>query len=282
MTIIGIVGGGQGGYSMLRAFKGIDEVEIMGISDINDDAKGMIFAKELGIPTYNDLTKLVEKPQLDIVIDVTGVEKVREMILEHKSPGAMFVEGQAAKLMWYLAKQKDEMLSELNEQAQQLAGMGEELNATVEQVPGIINEVSVFIQDYGKTLSGSVNDVKKHLDDTDEVLQFIRKVADQTKLLGLNAAIEAARAGEHGKGFAVVAEEVRKLAEHSASSVKKISTIMKNLEEAMLGIINSVEENNKLTERQVAATEQVSYAVNQLGQLADDMSSFSHKLSDLQ
>ena len=114
--------------------------------------------------------------------------------------------------------------------------------------------------------------------DTDEILRFIRNVADQTKLLGLNAAIEAARAGELGRGFAVVAEEVRKLAGVSVESAQKIEGILKSIQVGMKDIEKGIGQTGNVVEKHNEFMQEITDKITELQSLARHIKELSDQM----
>ncbi|PWT92101.1 MAG: methyl-accepting protein [Acidobacteria bacterium] len=135
----------------------------------------------------------------------------------------------------------------LSEQVTTNAEMGMK---SVEMTMGGMERIRTVVSKAGEVISklGSSSE------EIGKILNVIDDVAEQTNLLALNAAIIAAQAGEHGKGFAVVAEEIRELAERTASSTKEIDTLIKAVQrdvatavQTMSGGSQTVEEGVKLS-----------------------------------
>jgi ABC-type transport system substrate-binding protein len=110
----------------------------------------------------------------------------------------------------------------LSQQVSQVARIGfQTVQDTVRGLEKINESVSLN--------QGAMESLGKRSREIGKILSVIREITDQTNLLALNAAIIAAQAGEHGKSFGVVAEEIRDLAERTASSTAEVTDIIHSI-----------------------------------------------------
>ena len=143
----------------------------------------------------------------------------------------------------------------------------DELKNSITEVTENTNQMadsSVCLAEREQSVMKLAEETVRTVSETDTVLELIKNIANQTNLLGLNAAIEAARAGENGKGFSVVATEVRKLANQSKESVSTIKRILDNVNESMNRISKAIEETAAISEEQAASTEEINAAIENI------------------
>lgn len=115
----------------------------------------------------------------------------------------------------------------VSQEADQAAKKAEAGNLVVEKSVNQIHSV----EEKARTTAQLVDELGARSQEIGAIVDTISDLAGQTNLLALNAAIEAARAGEQGRGFAVVAEEVRKLAEQSATAAQQIADLIGRIQD---------------------------------------------------
>ncbi|HBT50479.1 MAG TPA: chemotaxis protein [Caldanaerobacter subterraneus] len=233
---------------------------------------------------YSACVHLLKTSQLDSVIEVTGNPKVQELLRTHKNEQTVIIDANAARLMMRIVEAKEDMARKLYLQVQELAREAEKLSNTIKEIKNAAQDVAGGAEELAvrsSNLNDSANRARNYAQNIGDVLSFIKRVASQTKLLGLNAAIEAARAGEQGKGFAVVAEEVRKLAEESAQAVEQIGNILKNIEGSVETIVGEIDKTTQIAGLQAGSTQQIVREIMQLEHTVNNLRNVAQQLISL-
>ncbi len=114
------------------------------------------------------------------------------------------------------------------------------------------------------------------------MLGEVRKIADQTNLLAINAAVEAARAGVAGKGFAVVAEEVRNLSIRSNRFSEQIDTSVQQISNAFGEVTLSIKSLSQRSDQLVEEEkDHIGHAMSQAHEFNDAVERSARDISAL-
>jgi methyl-accepting chemotaxis protein len=165
----------------------------------------------------------------------------------------------------------------LSQGAEEQASSIEEVTAALTQVSAQVKQNALSANEANKLSLTAKNDAVKgneHMKEMQQamydintastniskIIKVIDDIAFQTNILALNAAVEAARAGQYGKGFAVVAEEVRNLAQKSASAAKDTTTMIE-------GSIEKVEAGTKIANSTAIALNEIVESITKAAEL---------------
>jgi methyl-accepting chemotaxis protein len=178
-----------------------------------------------------------------------------------------------------------------------VAGATEEMSSTVGEIAANTEKARTVSRDATQqafAISAVMKELGHAAQDIGKVTEAITSISAQTNLLALNATIEAARAGSAGKGFAVVANEIKELAQQTATAtedikakiasvqsstgaaigdIEQIAAVIKEVGDIVSNIATAIEEQSTATKDVAAnianASQGVCEANERVGQTAD-------------
>lgn len=194
------------------------------------------------------------------------------------------------------ASQTSDKIQNISSAAEQTSGVANTVATSVEEMNASLNEVSKNCQretsvvgkanELAKVTRKKMENLATSADEIGKVVEIISDIADQTKLLALNASIEAASAGETGNGFVVVAAEVKQLAKQTSDAtisikaqIEEIQKATKEAVEGTTGIAKIMEEIDIITNTTVSAVEEQSATINEIARTAASVNDAANNIA---
>lgn len=196
-----------------------------------------------------------------------------------------------------MAKECQEVSVLLNSRMQEVMATSENVTESMKQTDDSVKEAIKMINKQTQQVASTIeitNEMTNAASEIDQTINLIKRIANQTNLLGFNASIEAARAGEAGRGFTVVAQEIKRLADVSRNSVEQIGSLIYNMKDVSAKIVplmellteefkeieNFVSQISAFTQSDSAAMQDIKMAINEIGETSQKLLEEYDKLAE--
>lgn len=247
------------------------------LSVVNDDVMAQL-GKDLNLMTESlaSITKQITQASHNMVSTLDEVKQAVDVQSSGATEQASSINEITASLEEIekssaQTMEKAKMLGNVAERTREKGQQG--LEAVEQSILGMKS-----VRDKVQMIAQTILELSNQTQQIGEITSAVNTLAQQSKMLALNASIEAAKAGEAGKGFAVVASEVKNLAEQSEQSTAQVQKILEDIRRATEKAVMVTEEGTKGVDHGTTLVEQTGEIVRGLSDVIHETTIASQQI----
>lgn len=242
------------------------------VTEVSQSVEGLARLASDNASSILQMSASIEEVTMHVESLARAVEEVSASILEMAAAEKQ-IDGSVNILMddstatASLVAELDASIKQVEKNALETAAISEDVRQDAELGQEAV-EATIFgigeIRRSSRTTAAAIENLSARAVDIGKILSVIDDVAEQTKLLALNASIIAAQAGEHGKGFAVVADEIKELARRTSSSTREIAGIITGVQEETAQAVTAIRQAEQRIAEGEALSQRSGEALNKI------------------